>query len=160
LFVVSSCGEEEIIGNENPTLEEFYDPLQNYGLQFDMETEYDNFIAYTEYEEYSPDTERIACAIYNNNPGKGFYIYKSVFVEKNIDGEWVRYFCDEWYYEKGVWSVCGTENAPDECFCVTRYLRLSRVSPALDEGTYRIVVFLPTADKNVQEIYAEFKIVE
>ena len=92
LFVVSSCGEEEIIGNENPTLEEFYDPLQNYGLQFDMETEYDNFIAYTEYEEYSPDTERIACAIYNNNPGKGFYIYKSVFVEKNIDGGNTNYF--------------------------------------------------------------------
>ena len=47
-------------------------------------------------------------------------------------------------------------------FCMNRKLTKPKLTLLLllDEGTYRIVVFLPTADKNVQEIYAEFKIVE
>lgn len=144
--------------NENPEPISNFEPF--YGLDIEPEMEYNNFTAYTEYEEYSKDVEKIKCYVQNNNKGKGFYAYNIVYAEKKIDGEWVRYSYDLTNLPElqTSWVFCGTEGEQDRCFRAILYLNVRRVSPKLDEGEYRIVAFLPTKDKSVQEVYAEFRI--
>lgn len=152
LLSCCSCDETEIIGNKNP------EPVVFRQSDDTLEMEYNNIVAYTEYEEYSSDVETIVCRLQNNNPGKMFYLYSRPYVEKKIDGEWVRYYTSKYL---GDWALRRrTDFAEDVCVTASEKLDVTSVTPAMDEGEYRLVMFVPGDETSVKEIYAEFRIVE
>ena len=151
---VSSCGSKSVEGNEDPPPVDF-DLNVSGGLEIDVEENYDNFSISMEKKVYASKDECLKCYLTNNNPGKGFYFYNVPLVEKKIDGEWVRLFYgyeEDRGYE-GQYAFCGNENEPDRQFTAVLKVYPELVSPKMNKGEYRLVVF---TGKNQQ--YVEFQI--
>lgn len=149
-FVLNSCGTAPVRGNIDPPaidIDIYADP----GLDIEPETSYDNLVAYTEKSVYSQDENHIVCYVKNNNKGKGFYFYNTPYVEKKINDEWVRLYYDSSTKIFSRYGFCGKENDKESNFTASLHLYTEFVTPKMDEGTYRIVIFTP---KNV--LYAKF----
>lgn len=147
--------ETNITGNNDPApISDGERNVHNF-LNIEEETNYDNIIVETTESTYKTSDDTVTCMITNKNPGKGFYYYEVPFIEKNINGEWVRLLNTTNRLDVAVWLFCGIEGNKNESNSCNIKTSFSDYEPKIDEGNYRLVVF--TAEK---PLYAEFNVVE
>ena len=119
-----------------------------------------NIICYTENEQYHSYVEKIVVTIKNQNPGKGFYYYAIPYIEKNIDGEWVRLNYNEkaqerFSVEREWWEFCGIQGDDTIPYSTNNVFFPNDLEENLTIGEYRIVIFV-----GKEIIYAPFTVVD
>lgn len=147
--------EQNITGNNDPATITDGERTVHSFLNIEEETNYDNLVVKTSESTYKVSDDIVTGVITNNDPGKGFYYYEIPFIEKNINGEWVRFLNKSNRLDVAVWLFCGIEgnnDKPNSCNITTKF---SDYEPKIDEGSYRLVVF--TAEK---VLYAEFNVIK
>lgn len=160
LFVCTSCG--DITANEDSDVPPLTYDFYNFHPNMVNETDYSNITISLEKYEYTSDDDYVKIFLKNDTPGKGFYFCSTPFVEKMIDGEWVRLHNAAWHGGKGnnlvteKWFFAGHENAPEKNAGCTLKLKFKNVSPKMKSGLYRVVVFIPKDENSLQKLYAEF----
>lgn len=120
------------------------------------ETEYDQIVVKPVKDVYSlKEDEVFSCTIANQNVGHGFYIYGVVYIDKYVDGEWVRqcnkYATDSQYHLQ--WNYVGMEGNIDGINSTRDGIAVSDILPEVTPGRYRLVVFTP-----YNTHYAEFDV--
>ena len=150
LSLYSCQNNEEHIELTTPVVD--FDMYSSYGLDIEVETDYDNMSVYTEKSVYSLEDEYIKCKVKNNNAGKGFYFYNTPTVQKKVGDNWETLSYDTTGILYSRYGFCGVED-DESCYIATIRLYINRVSPEMNNGDYRIVVFTP-----VRTFYAEFSI--
>lgn len=127
----------------------------SYDFGFDMETDYSNITAETEYPSYQKNVERIQINIVNQNPGKAFYLYKKTYLQLWHENGWVTLKTkDEGYTTFMDWGLVGIENYTGP-FTTCNFFYPSRLTGAFEAGHYRCVVFVGET-----QIYAEFDVTD
>lgn len=154
LFCSCNKANIQIEGNQDPPAIASSDIGIYAMLGIEAESDYRNISAHTEYDEYKLESDTITCTITNSNPGKGFYFFEFIYLEKKIGDSWVRLKNTDESIEYAQYAFCATPNAPEKCFSVDLTLDCSNIEQELREGKYRIVIF--TAQNPV---YAYFEIV-
>ncbi len=124
-------------------------------LNIEEEADYDNIFAESLESTYNTTDDFITCKVTDCNPGKGFYYYEIPYLEKNINGEWVRLFNNSNQLDVATWFFCGIEGNTSNPNSCNIKAKLSDFDPKIDEGKYRFVVF--TADKT---LYANFSVIQ
>lgn len=154
---LSACtsGISRVEGNSDPEPISEGQLSGSFFTDIEMETSYDNIIAYTEEASYPVDTEQIFCMVQNNNIAKAFYLYEIPLVEKKVGGNWVRLYYDSDRLNVAQWCVCAEEGKIDEPFSTGYTVVLDDIIPKVTPGEYRLVVF--TAKKT---LYAPFTLTE
>ena len=139
--------------------------------QLDFEREYDNIEAWTEQSVYPVDFDKITCTVRNNNSGKAFYVWQRGFIEKAVDGEWIRlerlgevhdmnWFLVGWTEQVFAEDDPGYEPPPPDCAIVTvprTYMSSGEVSSlyadSFTPGAYRIALYVGR-----EIVYAPFEL--
>lgn len=168
LISISACNssesknntdQEKYVPNTDPTI---YDGLldEHAGDFLGVYTEYayDQIVATSIKDIYSLQQDSVfSCKISNQNIGHGFYIYDAAYIEKYIDGEWVRQCNKQAIDEQTIlsWSFIGEEAGTDKIFSAQNGIGISNIYPEVTPGTYRLVVFTPKST-----LYAEFEVQE
>ncbi len=139
---------------------ELIDLNENEGsfLGIGTETVFDQVTATTSSATYSLSQDSsISCTIQNGHVGHGFAVYGAVYIDKYIDGEWVRQCNKKALEEQAItlWHFVGEENGADTVMSSRRGLLLSDIDPEPTPGKYRLVFFTP-----VRPVYAEFELIE
>jgi len=103
---------EQYIPNVDPKPLEKNDDTFSNMLGIYNETEYSEIVVKSVKDVYSLSSDSVfSCTISNNNAGYGFYIYEALYIDKLIDGEWVRqcnkYAVDAAYHLQ--WVYIGIE---------------------------------------------------
>lgn len=167
VFVLSSCGSNEIDSSNttllaptefpaqtNPNIDQFETGYDDFG---DMvaEQDYGNIICFTDNESYPQDFEKIIITVQNQNEGKGFYIYRVPFIEKKINDEWERlnYSQETLLYGDDNWGFCGIEDRKDIKYSTELNIWYERLKDTWTVGDYRVVIFV-----GKEVIYAPFTI--
>lgn len=122
------------------------------------EQTYDQIVIASEKPIYSLiDDDKFSCIITNNNIGHGFYVYGVVYIDKFIDGEWVRqtHIQAKKTEEITQWKYIGIENNTDGVNSSTDGVKIEDIYPNVSSGKYRFVVFTPVGPK-----YGEFEVVD
>lgn len=122
------------------------------------EQSYDQIVVTSEKPVYSlANDDKFSCHIANNNVGHGFYVYGVVYIEKSIEGEWVRqtHIQAKKTEEITQWHYVGIENNADGVNSSTDGVKVEDIYPTVSAGKYRFVVFTPVGPK-----YGEFEVVE
>ena len=128
-----------------------FDMYSSYGLDIEVETDYDNMSVYTEKSVYSLQDEYIKCKITNNNVGKGFYFYNTPSIQKKVGDVWETLSYDTTGILYSRYGFCGVEDDNERSYTTTIRLYINRVTPKMEKGDYRIVIFTP-----MKTFYAEF----
>jgi hypothetical protein len=169
LMLVTAClfvsNGSAIVSESSATMQEypmddptpyFYSPdeLDNYTSEVDLERDYSNIEAFTEFAEYNAKVKEIYITIRDSNPAKGFYFLMVPFIEKKADDNWIRLNYQEPALGYQTWFLCaiqGNHDKPNETRTVFRseYLR-----DKFTAGEYRMVVFVGNL-----KVYAPFRII-
>lgn len=127
---------------------------QNKGVPDDLgvepETDYSNIIAFTEFDEYDSQTEKILFFARNNNPGKGFWFSFTNQLERFEDGDWIQQKFIKGPMPPWDWGF-NFAMTPDGFVESEEMLNTSFLVDDLISGKYRIVVFVGD-----DTLYAEF----
>ena len=139
--------------------------------QLDFEQEYDNIEAFTEQSVYPVDFDEIVCIVRNNNSGKAFYVWERGFIEKAVNGEWIRlerlaerpdmqWFIVGWTGQINAEFSPDYEPPPPDCAIVTvprTYLLgseiISHYAEPFTPGAYRIAIYVGR-----EIVYAPFEL--
>lgn len=163
LLSLSACNEQKITNkNSDEKYEfeyEFYDPVffkegmvalgESIGIEIDEN--YNNVVANVENEPIST-TSIIKCRVCNQNTGKGFPVYTSMALEKQVGGTyWVRLKYQPHDYSE--WCVVGVKEDKEINYSTLLTMDLNDVQSELTAGDYRLVIFL--GERN---LYVEFKL--
>lgn len=141
-----------------PTVPEWnrsdYDPKSSKDLEVDVEYDYSNITARTEYNEYVySDDLVIQYNVKNNNPNAGFWVYYYPQLEFYNGSEWVLLP----FYNRVIvmgYMYCYGNKGTTGCVDIPFNLALSDVAYTFKEGEYRIVAFTPE-----RPVYANFRLV-
>ncbi len=129
---------------------------ENMGIY--TETEYDQIFVIPTKSSYSISQDAVlSCKVVNRNAGHGFQMFEGVYLDRYIDGQWIRQCVSDDLAAQDVlaWLFVGTENAPERVMYTSRGIKLSEIAPAVTPGRYRFVVFTP-----VSTHYGEFELTE
>ena len=149
-LILASCqSNDEYVELTPPEVD--FDMYSSYGLDIEVETDYDNMSVYTEKSVYSLQDEYIKCKITNNNVGKGFYFYNTPSIQKKVGDAWETLSYDTTGILYSRYGFCGVEDDNERSYTTTIRLYINRVTPKMEKGDYRIVVFTP-----MRIFYAEF----
>lgn len=149
----SHIDNKNIKANADPPAITDEDRSLNEVLQIDEDSSYDGLYAESHSPVYKLDDEFISCKIINKHFGKGFYFYEIPFIEKKVDGNWIRLFNNSDRIDNAEWFFCGVQDKKDISYTADVRIKLDDVEPEVDQGDYRFVIF--TAE-NV--LYADFKL--
>lgn len=150
---------EKYLPNPDPILEEINESAGNaFGIM--TETEYDQIVLQSMKEVYSLSEDTFfGCDVENQHLGHAFQLYWYTYIDKYVDGEWVRQCntleVDEAEYGGGDWSIVGSQDGIDQVIDTRRSISINRIYPAVTPGKYRFVLFTP-----VGAFYEEFEVVE
>lgn len=144
----------------NPNTDQFETGYEDFMLGITPEQDYSNIICYTENEQYHSDVEKIVVTIKNKNPGKGFYYYAIPYVEKKLDGEWVRLNYNEkaqkrFSTEREWWEFCGILDNDAISYSTNITLSSDDLEKKITSGEYHMVIFVGKEIK-----YAPFTIID
>lgn len=159
-LILCGCEEKEtseinITGNPDPAPISDGERTIHKMLNIEEESDYDNLFAEALESTYNTSDDSITCKVTDRIPGKGFYYYEIPFIEKNINGEWIRFLNKSNQLDVASWFFCGIEGNTSKPNSCNVKANLSDFKPKIDEGEYRFVIF--TADKM---IYANFNVEE
>ena len=156
--VVTAQNGEQYVPNADPKPLEKIDETFSNMLGIYNETEYSEIVVKSVKDVYSLSSDSaFSCTISNNNAGYGFYMYEVLYIDKLIDGEWIRqcnkYAVDAAYHLQ--WVYIGIEGNTEGINSTTDGIAVNDIFPGVTPGRYRLVVFTP---KNTH--YAEFEVQE
>ena len=150
--------EQKYVPNEDP---EPYEITLNQGdfLGIYTETEYDQIVATPTKEVFSMTQDTyLSCDVANHNVGHGFVLYEVVYIDKYIDGEWVRQ-CNKYAADAPIdfltWHFVGVDKNVDGINSTRKGILLTDIYPVATPGKYRFVIFTPKST-----LYAEFELQE
>lgn len=168
-FALAACGDSDetvydgidLTPNTDPVLLDLQEAGstgfgQLIGLQ--DEQNYDQIVVTSVKSVYSlKDDTKFSCTIENRNVGHGFYVYGVVYIDKFIDGEWIRqtHIQAKKTEEITQWKYIGIENNSDGINSSSDGVKIEDIYPSVTAGKYRFVVFTPIGCE-----YAEFEVVE
>lgn len=143
----------------NPNTDQFETGYEDFGIGVTPEQDYSNIICYTENEQYHSDVDKIVVTIKNQNSGKGFYYYAIPYVEKKLNGEWLRLNYNEkaqerFSMERDWWEFCGIPDNNTIPFSTNITLSSDDLEEKFTSGEYQMVIYVGKEIK-----YAPFAIV-
>lgn len=163
ILICTSCGSKntdissscDFPASTNPTTEQFADGYEDFGIDVEIEEDYSNIIAFTEFESYTKEVKEINITIMNENVGKGFYFYMIPFIEKFENGQWVRMdYRPPTFQQEQQWAFCGVENNSTIKYSTMNIILTEYLNEPFEIGEYRVVNFV---GKTV--VYAPFQII-
>jgi hypothetical protein len=133
----------------------FSSPDQLIGLssEADLELDYSNIEAFTEYESYNMSVEQIWVIIRNNNPGKAFYYLTAPFIERKTNDSWIRLNYQSPAIGAQQW-FCAVQSNSDKPIQSRLLFESVYLRDKLIPGEYRMVAFVGNL-----KTYAPFSIV-
>lgn len=149
---------EKYVPNEDPIPTDITNNQGDF-LGIYTETEYDQIVVTPTKEVFSLTQDYyLSCDVANHNVGHGFVLYEVVYIDKYINGEWVRQ-CNKHAIDEPIdsltWHFIGIEKNTDGINSTRRGILLTDIYPTATPGKYRFVVFTPKST-----LYAEFEIQE
>ncbi len=123
------------------------------------EKKYDKMVILLDKDVYSiSKDEGIFGRLENQNPGHGFYFSTVNYVDKKINGEWVRQAGKpDDFAEESHWMYCiqSTGGSEPDYYNIEVGIEMEAIQPEATPGEYRLVVFTP-----LRTVYAEFTLTE
>ncbi len=122
------------------------------------ETKYDQIVVTPISEVFSlQHDDYFSCTIANHNVGHGFFLFGALYIDKYMDGQWIRQYnksAESLQYDS-EWFFIGEQDNVNGINSTISGLSISDISPVVTPGKYRFVVFTP-----VNTLYAEFDVQE
>lgn len=122
------------------------------------ETTYDQIVVTPGSETFSlQHDDYFSCTIANHNVGYGFFLFGALYVDKYVDGQWIRQYnkSAEGLQSDPEWVFIGEQDNVNGINSTISGISISDISPKVTPGKYRFVVFTP-----VNTLYAEFDVQE